>query len=117
LISDLLFPGDPSNVLVPLAAGGGTAVVLAPALAVEAEAPPEGNLDLIDCEHPTLRRKQRVDSAVAARYRAAYARHFNLWREAAKRRGVRLAIVSCARDLAAALMTDALPAGAVELNT
>jgi uncharacterized protein (DUF58 family) len=117
LISDLLFPGDPSSVLVPLAAGGGTAVVLAPALAAEGDAPPDGNIDLIDCERPAQHRKQRVDAAVAARYRAAYARHFTLWREAAKRRGVRLAVVACARDLAAALMAEALPAGAVELNT
>ena len=117
LISDLLFPGDPSAVLVPLAAGGGTAVVLAPALAAEADAPPDGNIDLIDCERPGQRRKQRVDDAVAARYRAAYARHFALWREAAKRRGVALAVVPSARDLAAALMAEALPAGAVELNT
>lgn len=116
LISDLLFPGDPSAVLVPLATGAGTALVLAPALATEADAPAAGNVELIDCESPQ-RRRQRIDDGVAARYRSAYTRHFNLWREAARRRGVRLACVPCAGSLGAALTVEALPAAAVELNT
>jgi uncharacterized protein (DUF58 family) len=115
LISDLLFPGDPSGVLVPLAAGAGTALVLAPALASEAVAPAPGNLELIDCE--SLRhRHRRVEESFTARYREAYGRHFNLWREAARRRGVRLACTPCAGTLADALALEALPAGAVEHN-
>jgi hypothetical protein len=115
LISDLLFPGDPSGVLVPLAAGAGTALVLAPALATEAVAPAPGNLELIDCESQRHRHR-RVDEDFATRYRAAYLRHFNLWRESARRRGVRLACVACAGTLANALTGEALTAGAIEHN-
>jgi hypothetical protein len=78
-------------------------------------APAPGNLELIDCE--SLRhRHRRVEESFAARYRAAYVRHFNLWREAARRRGVRLACTTCAGTLADALAFEALPAGAVEHN-
>src|SRR6185503_14727235 len=90
LISDLLFPGDPSALLVPLAASSGVGVVLAPALAEEAELPWRGNVELTDCESGTTRR-QRIDEPLAERYRAAYARHFDLWREAGRKRGVLLA--------------------------
>jgi len=115
LISDLLFPGDPSGLLVPLGAGTGTAIVLAPVLAAESVAPAPGNIELIDCE--SLRhRHRRVDESFAAKYRAAYLRHFNLWRESARRRGVRLACVECAGQLADALAGEALAVGAIEHN-
>jgi uncharacterized protein (DUF58 family) len=113
LISDLLFPGDPTAVLLPLAAGGGAGVVLVPTAADEAELPWRGNIELTDCESAAVRR-QRVDEALAARYRAAYARHFSLWREACRRRGVFFARVPAELPLAAALALEAHPAGAVE---
>jgi uncharacterized protein (DUF58 family) len=113
LISDLLYPGDPSGVLVPLAGGAGAAVVLAPTLPEEAELPWRGNLDLIDCETGAARR-QRIDEALAERYHAAYTRHFALWREACRKRGVLFAGVPCARSLAVVLGADAFSAGAVE---
>jgi hypothetical protein len=113
LISDLLFPGDPSSLLVPLASGSGIGVVLAPALAEEAELPWRGNVDLVDCESNTMRR-QRIDDALAERYRAAYARHFALWREAGRKRGVLFTRVSCENALSAVLGGEAFAAGAVE---
>jgi uncharacterized protein (DUF58 family) len=113
LISDLLFPGDPSALLVPLAAGSGVAVVLAPAIADEAELEWRGNVELTDCESGTVRR-QRVDEPLAARYGAAYARHFTLWREACRRRGVLFARVPSEPALAVALSGEALAGGAVE---
>jgi hypothetical protein len=113
LISDLLFAADPSALLVPLAAGAGTCVVLAPALAEEAALPWRGNVELTDCESETVRR-QRVDEPLAARYAAAYTRHFALWREACRRRGVLFARVPCERALATALSGEAFAAGAVE---
>jgi hypothetical protein len=113
LISDLLFSGDPSALLVPLAAGSGVGVVLVPALAEEAELPWRGNVELTDCESGAARR-QRVDESLAERYRAAYVRHFALWREACRKRGVLLARVGCERDLSAELGGEAFASGAVE---
>jgi uncharacterized protein (DUF58 family) len=113
LISDLLFPGDPTSVLVPLAAGSGVGVVLAPTLAEEADLPWRGNVELTDCETGVVRR-QRIDEPLAERYRAAYARHFALWREAGRRRGILFARVAAEGELAAALALEAYPAGAIE---
>lgn len=116
LISDLLFPGDPTALLVPLVAGSGVGVVLAPALADEADLPWRGNVELTDCESGTTRR-QRIDEGLAARYRAAYERHFALWREACRKRGVLFARIPCEGALAHVLGGEAFSAGAVEAVT
>ncbi|MEY2879522.1 MAG: hypothetical protein RLZZ15_1902 [Verrucomicrobiota bacterium] len=113
LISDLLFPGEPAAALAGLAAGAGVGVILAPALAAEAALPWRGNVELTDCETAAVRR-QRIDEALAGRYAAAYARHFSLWREAARRRGVLFARVAAEGELTAALGGEAFAAGAVE---
>ena len=113
LISDLLFPGDPSSLLVSLAAGAGVGVVLAPTLADEADLPWRGNIELTDCETAAVRR-QRIDEPLATRYAEAYARHFALWREACRRRGILFARVPAEGTLATALSGEAFSAGAVE---
>ncbi|MCX6951395.1 MAG: DUF58 domain-containing protein [Verrucomicrobia bacterium] len=113
LISDLLFPGEPSSLLVSLAGGSGVGVVLAPALAEEAELPWRGNVELTDCESGVMR-TQRVDEPLASRYHAAYERHFALWREASRRRGVLFASVRAEGELVHALAGEAFAAGAVE---
>ena len=116
LISDLLFPGDPAAALGTIAAGAGVGIVLAPTLAEEAELAWRGNAELTDCESGTVRR-QRADDGLAARYREAYARHFALWREACRRRGVLLARVPCEGELTTVLGGEALGAGAVEARS
>ena len=113
LLSDLLFPGEPAAVLGPLAAGSGLALVLAPALADERELAPRGNLELVDCEGGA-RRRQLIDEGLAVRYRAAYQRHFSLWDEGARQRGVLLAPVACEGPLPAALAGEPLRRGVVE---
>jgi len=113
LICDLLFPGDPSPVLVPLAAGAGVGVVLAPSVADEAELPWRGNVNLTDCETAVVRR-QRIDEGLAGRYRAAYARHFELWREASRKRGVLFARVPAEGALVHLLGGEPFAGGAVE---
>lgn len=113
LVSDLLFPGDPTSLLIPLAAGSGVGVVLVPTLAEEADLPWRGNVELTDCESGAMRR-QRIDEALAARYRAAYARHFALWREACRKRGLLFARVPAEAALVQALGGEAFAAGAVE---
>ncbi len=113
LITDLLFPGDPGEVLRPMAAGGGLALVLAVTLANEATVPGTGNLELVDCEGGSSRR-QRIDAGLAARYRAAYDRHFKLWREAARRCNVGLACVPSEGTLTTALGGEPRSQGVVE---
>ena len=113
LICDLLFPGDPAALLVPLAAGSGVGVALVPVLADEAELTWRGNIELTDCERETARR-QRIDDPLAERYATAYARHFSLWREACRKRGVLFARVPCESALPVALSREALAARAVE---
>ena len=114
LVSDLLFPDEPGALLSAMSGGGGAAVVFAPALMSETEAPGRGNVEMVDCESGE-RRRQRIDDGLAERYRAAYARHFELWGEAARRCGVTLARVPCEGALAAALGGEALARGAVEV--
>jgi uncharacterized protein (DUF58 family) len=113
LISDLLFPDDPTALLVPMAAGSGVGILLAPTLAEEADLPWRGNVELTDCENETVRR-QRIDESLAGRYRAAYARHFALWREAGRKRGVLFGRVPAEGALAHVLGGEAFSAGAVE---
>ena len=55
-----------------------------------------------------------MEPALLKRYRAAYARHFELWKAAGQRYGVTLARVPSAPDLSAALQLEALRNGAVE---
>jgi uncharacterized protein (DUF58 family) len=116
LISDLLYPGDPAGVLAGMAAGGGLSLVLAPALASEGAAPARGNVELVDCESG-LKRTQRIDAALAERYREAYVRHFALWTEAARRRGVAVVRLPCEGALVDVLAGEARTSGIVEVNT
>ncbi|MEO6567439.1 MAG: DUF58 domain-containing protein [Opitutaceae bacterium] len=113
LISDLLFPGDPAVLLGSMAATSGLGILLVPTVAEEAELGWRGNVELTDCES-NIMRKQRIDEDVAARYRDAYARHFSLWREACRKRGVLMARIPAETSLALALGGESFSAGAVE---
>lgn len=113
LISDLLFPGDPAAMMATMVTGAGIGIVLAPTLTEESDLSWRGNAELTDCETAVMRR-QRVDEGLAERYRAAYARHFALWREAGRKRGVLFARVPSEGTLSVVLGGEALSAGAVE---
>ncbi|MEO7414131.1 MAG: DUF58 domain-containing protein [Opitutaceae bacterium] len=113
LISDLLFPGDPAALLGPMAATSGLGILLVPTVADEAELGWRGNVELTDCESGVMR-KQRIDEDLAKSYREAYVRHFSLWREACRKRGVLLARIPAETPLALALGGEAFSAGAVE---
>jgi hypothetical protein len=115
-ISDLLFPGEPGAVVRSMGAGGGCALVFAPVLAGEAVLTERGNVELVDGEGGEAGRRQRIDDALAERYRAAYARHFALWDDAARRAAVGFARVACeAGTLAAALAGEARTRSVVEV--
>lgn len=113
-ISDLLFAGEPSATLNAMASGGGCALLFCPVMAAEAVLSERGNVELTDHEGGGPRR-QRIDDALAERYRAAYARHFSLWRDAARRAAAGFARVDCAGDLSAALAGEARAQGVVEV--
>lgn len=83
-ISDLLYPGEPDNLLETMASLKGMSVILAPTLQEEAEIP-AGNARLKNCESGHLRR-QLITPSLSRRYARAYAAHFELWISACLRR-------------------------------
>jgi hypothetical protein len=114
LVSDLLFAGAPDAILSALSNGQGHGIILAPYSAAESEPDWNGNIEITDCE-TGRKRLQHVDPGLLERYRRAYARHFALWREQARKHSILLARAAAELDLRAALQAEALPAGAVEL--
>ncbi len=115
LVSDLLYPGSPESSLALLASGKGRGVVFAPYCRAEAEPDWQGNVEMVDCETQS-RRVQHVDGGLLTRYAASYRRHFEIWKEHARRHAVVTARVEAEAEFAHALQADALPAGAVELT-
>jgi uncharacterized protein (DUF58 family) len=113
LVSDLLFPGTPAELLRQLSSAKGRGVILAPFTAAETEPDWSGNIELHDCE-TQRRRVQRVTPQLLEQYRSSYARHFSLWREQARKHAVAIARVDSEQPLLEALRVEALPAGAVE---
>jgi len=113
-LSDLLFPGEPEATLRHLGGRGSMLIVLSPFLAAEASPAWAGNCELIDVERAT-HHPGKVDAGLLDRYRAAYANHFDLWRDAAIRHQAVLARVPADVDFATAVFRHAVPAGAFEL--
>ncbi len=115
LISDLLYPGDPITLLGSMCAGGGTAIIMAPALAEEASFNHIGNIRLKNCETGQVR-IQRLTTSLSARYEHAYERHFSLWRETCRRFSASMARVPAEDSLTNALCGDALQQETVEIH-
>lgn len=114
LISDLLYPASPGELIPQLLAARGRAVVLAPASKTEAEPDWLGNTELLDCEGAQKRdlRFQRDD---LRQYGRVYQNHFDLWRHEARRFAVPLARVEAENTFPEALVAEGLSSGAVEL--
>jgi uncharacterized protein (DUF58 family) len=115
LISDLLVPQPPEREMARLGQANGRPVILVPYLQEEAQPDWNGNLDLRDCETNRLR-QQRVEPYLLDRYRKNYQRHFDLWQQEARRRGVPFVRISCESSLREAVFRQALPEGAFELR-
>ena len=113
LISDLLFPGEPSPWMRALSGRMGTAIILAPFALEESQPDWSGPCDFVDVESAT-RQSRRIDVATLQRYRAAYAAHFQTWKDHARRFHIPLATVPAACDLESALGLEALAVRAVE---
>lgn len=112
-ISDLLFPGEPDPALAPLSQKQGRGMILCPFAEEEAVPGWEGNYEFEDPEAGSLH-GHRITAPLLTRYQEAYARHFQLWRNAANRHGVLLARVPAEDGFLPALRTEALARGLVE---
>ncbi|MEC9054425.1 MAG: DUF58 domain-containing protein, partial [Verrucomicrobiota bacterium] len=58
----------------------------------------------------------RIEPAVLARYRKAYASHFEIWKTASRRYNAVLARIGADVDLESALHEEAVPTGALEVT-
>jgi uncharacterized protein (DUF58 family) len=114
VITDLLYPMPPQDILAQLLHATGRAIIFCPWSAAEAEPGWDGQVELRDCESGELRLVQ-VSPQRRERYQASYRRHFNLWDDACRSRGVSLARLGEQDALLDCLLKSALPVGAVEL--
>jgi uncharacterized protein (DUF58 family) len=89
LLSDLLWLGEPAQVLQPLAREAATVIVIQLLAAQDAEPDVRGRMRLIDAESGEPR-EIYVDEAALLRYRAALARHQQHWRQACRQCGATL---------------------------
>ncbi len=113
IVSDLLFPGEPEGFLAGPARDGARTVILAPYSQSECEPDWSGHVVLADCETGETR-ERRAGEALKTSYREAYRRHFALWDQAVRRRGVTLARVPASGVLSVALLGDPLRVGVIE---
>ena len=90
-------------------------MVFAPYCRAEAEPDLRGNVEMTDCE-TGRKRTQHVNDDLFARYLRSYGRHFEMWKEHARRYAVVTARVPAEASFHDALRADALPAGAIELT-
>ncbi|HUF61966.1 MAG TPA: DUF58 domain-containing protein [Verrucomicrobiales bacterium] len=112
-VSDLLYAGSPDPLMAAFAARRGRPVVLAPWRREEADPDWSGNYEFIDAERGS-RHPHRVEPALLRKYRQAYARHFDMWKEFALKHGIPLARVAAQGGFREALEAEAARIGAVE---
>jgi uncharacterized protein (DUF58 family) len=86
LVSDLLWAGEPLEVLGPCAAGASTVVVVQILAQADASPPDAGNLRLVDMETNQVR-EVFLDGPARERYRAALERHQQNWHIACRQVG------------------------------
>ena len=102
LISDLLFPVEPDDLIRPLTARNGNVSILAPWHPQEADPEWRGVCQLDDSETRTMREVE-FDPASLKAYHVAYSRHFENWQRACRSHGCSLSRIPCLEPLAAAL--------------
>lgn len=114
VLSDLLFHGDGEPMLRHLAAQRGFGAIFCPYSREEAEPAWSGNYEFIDAEDGT-KHQRRVQLDLLQRYRAAYRRHFEQWKQQGRRYDVSVVRVPAEGDFAQALRLEAVTAGTVDL--
>lgn len=112
-ISDLLFPAEPESLLAALGARNGRGIVLAPYTRQESAPDWDGNYEFVDAETQQSH-EHRVEADLLQLYLSAYARHFDLWKNAAAKHGLALARVSAEVEFLQALRAEGISANAVE---
>lgn len=115
IITDLLYPVPPQDILAQVLHTTSRALVFCPWSRSEAEPDWDGQVELRDCESGQ-RRLFQMSAARRERFSASYRRHFDLWDDACAGRGVPLARLGEDGPLLDCLMQSALPVGAVELT-
>lgn len=115
LVSDLLFPSVPDALITPLVSNRGRAIVFAPFCKEEAEPDWSGNIEFEESESLRLD-KRRVTDPTLQRYKTAYRKHFELWREPCVRRGAALARIGSEAGFIPAMRAEAVSIGAVEMG-
>jgi len=102
LLSDLLFPIEPEDLIRPLAARDGGVSILAPWHPTEENPAWRGVCHLDDSESQAALEAE-FDPRATATYRTAYHRHFENWNAAATRHAADLSRIPCGGNLASAL--------------
>lgn len=113
-VTDLLYPGSPEAVVLPLSVRHGRGLLFVPCCHAESDATWDGNYEFIDPESGS-HHLRRVEPGLLKRYHQAYRRHFDFWKGACQRHGVVMARVPAEPDFQRALQGEALGAGAVEM--
>ena len=103
LITDALFPGDPSHTAATLAGRGGRGLALIPE--DESERSPEwsGTAEFVCAEDDGRRTTHKITSELVARYSKAYTRHRSLWADAFTRHQIAHAMIPTGAPLAESL--------------
>lgn len=112
-VSDLLYPGAPSELFATAGAGAG-GIIFCPWTRAESDPDWFGNVELIGVETGERVLKHYTE-AMLADYRQSYRNHFSQWRSFARSRGVKLARVEAGPPLLDELAREALKVGAVEV--
>lgn len=116
LISDLLFPGSPQEILSTMLAGHARGMIFCPWDLSEMEPDWFGNVELVDCETNEKRVRYFSDASLR-RYNESYNEHFNLWQTTCRQHGLHLCRVPSHGDLITSLSGEAISSGVVELWT
>lgn len=103
LVGDLLHEAAPSRTLLPMADGAGLSLIWAPFCEEESSPSWQDSCELEDAENGS-RLPVWCDAGMLGRFREAYARHFGLWEDGARRLGIRVARVASGGSLHDALL-------------
>jgi uncharacterized protein (DUF58 family) len=115
LISDLLYPANPEQIIRELTRSKGGAIILSPFLQSESSPGWDGNYEFVDSEAAT-RHDYRVDRNLLKRYQVAYQRHFESWKKTCQKYGLPLARIPCEPAFETALQFEAISSGALQVS-
>jgi uncharacterized protein (DUF58 family) len=115
IISDLLFPADPADLLNPVSDYAAEVVVVQVLAREDTEAPTQGSFQLVDSE-TNSRREVYVDASLRRRYVENLQQHQEDWAAAARRVGAHMTTVVAETFLADPRLDDLLRAELLRLN-